>query len=319
MSVRASQAGAFTMLCAIWGSTWLAIKFGVEAVPTFLSASLRFVVAATVLLALTAAFRRKLPGTRTEWGVVVFVGIVLFVGDYGLIYWGEANGVESGLSAVLFATMPLLTALVAHALLRRERLTAQKLLGTAIGFGGVVLIFRGQLGSAGLEKFFPMLAIVLASVCGAVATVAIKRWGHGLDGFAFNGLAMAVGAAGLAAISLSNGEPWAMPAWPGGLGPILYLGLAGSVVTFVTYLWLLRQIEATSVSFIALITPIVALVLGFAFANEALDALDVIGTAVTLLGIYLSLSKRLGAWVAGVRNAGAAADPAGEPPSPNGK
>ncbi len=287
--------------------------------PTFLSAALRFVVAAAVLLALAFAFRRKLPRTRTEWSVVVFVGLVLFVGDYGLIYWGEANGVESGLSAVLFAIMPLLTALAAHALLRRERLTVQKLLGIAVGFGGVVLIFRGQLGSAGFEKFFPMLAVVLAAVCGAVATVTIKRWGHDLDGFVFNGLAMGVGAAGLAAISLASGEPWATPSWPSGLGPILYLGLAGSVITFVTYLRLLRQVEATSACFITLITPIVALFLGFIFAKEALDELDVIGTAVTLLGIYLSLSRRLGAWGASLRNPGTAADPAEEPPSPDGK
>ncbi len=319
MKPRASQAAAFALLCTIWGSTWLAIKVGVAAVPTFLSATLRFVVAAGVLLALAIAFRRKLPSRRTEWGVIAFVGIILFAGDYGLIYWGEANGVESGLSAVLFATMPLLTALAAQVLLTTERLTAQKLLGIAIGFGGVVLIFRGQLGTAGAAKFLPMLAVVLAAACGAAATVAIKRWGHDIDGLVFNGLAMTVGATTLAALSLAVGERWTLPPWPAGLGPILYLALAGSVVTFVAYLWLLRQVEATTVSFITLITPIVALFLGLSFANETFEVLDLVGTAVTLAGIYLSISRRFGAWSRGLRAARAGAQPSDDPAAMNGK
>ncbi len=318
MNARGSQAGAFILLCTIWGSTWIAIKFGVEAVPAFLSASLRFVLAAAVFLVASAALRRRLPSTRTEWSVVAFVGIVLFAGDYGLIYWAEANGVESGLSAVLFAVMPLLTALAAHGLLRGERLTAQKLLGIAVGFSGIVLIFRVQLGDAGTGKFFPMLAVVLAAGCGAISTVAIKRWGHDIDGFVFNGLAMAIGAATLAAASLAAGEGWGLPSWPTGLAPILYLALAGSVVTFATYLWLLRQIQATTISFIALIIPIVALYLGLALANETFDVLDLLGAAVTLVGIYVSTSKRIGAAVAGLRAARREPAPP-DPPSANGK
>src|SRR5437879_4062320 len=99
-------------------------------------------------------FRSKWPQNRTEWALVGFVGVVLFTADYGLIYWGENNGVESGLSAILFATFPLQTALVANAYLKAERFTTQKLLGIGVGFGGVVLIFRSQLGTAGLEQVF---------------------------------------------------------------------------------------------------------------------------------------------------------------------
>lgn len=301
VNARASVASVFLLLCVIWGSTWLAIKLGVEAVPTFLSAMLRFAVAAAVLLALAAGFHRKLPRTRPEWGVVLFVGVAMFVGDYGLIYWAEANGVASGLTAVLFATMPLMTALAAHGLLPQERLTARKLLGIAFGFGGVAVIFRGQVATAGLGQLYPMLAVVVASACAGTGTAAMRKWARSIDGFAFNGLAMAIGAAGLAAVSLGTGERWSVPSWPNGFAPILYLGLVGSVVAFVLYLRLLRQAEATSASFIMVITPIVALLLGVSFASETLDAVDALGTAVTLAGIYISFSKRRPASMADAR------------------
>src|SRR5437773_1179931 len=154
------------MLCVIWGSTWLAIRIGLQGAPPFLAASLRFFVASATLAVLALPFRSKWPANRTEWKLVVFVGLVLFTADYGLIYWGENNGVESGLSAILFATLPLLTAVVANALLPGERLTVQKLAGIGLGFGGILLIFRGQIATAGADKAFPMIAIVLGATVG---------------------------------------------------------------------------------------------------------------------------------------------------------
>src|SRR5947209_1000211 len=183
---RLFRSAAFAMLCVIWGSTWLAIRIGLQGAPPFLAATLRFLLASITLVVLAIVFRSKWPANRTEWALVVFVGIVLFTADYGLIYWGENNGVESGLSAVLFATFPFQTALVANAFLRAERLTVQKLGGISLGFGGVLVIFRVQVGAAGLQRAFPMVAIVLGATCAAFATVAIKRWGHDTDPVTFN-------------------------------------------------------------------------------------------------------------------------------------
>src|SRR3989440_1118452 len=178
MATSSTRSAAFAMLCLIWGSTWLAIRIGLERAPPFLSASLRFAVASIVLVLLGIVFRSKRPQNRTEWALVGFVGIVLFTADYGLIYWGENNGVLSGLSAILFATFPLQTALVANAFLKAERLTVQKFLGIAVGFGGVVLIFRSQLGTAGLGQVFPMLSVVAPATGPGFATGRAKRLGH---------------------------------------------------------------------------------------------------------------------------------------------
>ncbi len=297
MDRRATVAAVFVLLCGIWGSTWLAIKLGVETVPTFLSAAFRFLISAVVLLALAAAFGRRLPRARSEWGVIGFVGLALFLGDYGLVYWGEANGVPSGLSAVLFAVMPLMTAVAAHALLPRERLTLRKLAGIGVGFAGIAIIFRGQLGNAGIGLLFPMLALVTGATLAGISTASIRKWARDIDGLVFNGIAMGIGSLALLALSWTLGERWTVPSWPGGLAPILYLSLVGSVVAFVAYHWLLDRAEATTVSFILLITPIVALVIGYAAANETIDLVDALGTGLTLGGIYVSFShaRRRGA------------------------
>ena len=296
---RLTVGALYGMLCVIWGSTWLAIRIGLEGAPPFLAAGLRFTLAFAVLLPLLLRRRSKLPRGRTEWSLVVFVGVVLFTIDYGLIYWGENNGVQSGLSAILFATFVLQTAIFAHLLLPSERLSAQKLAGIGLGFAGILLIFRNELGTAGLGKLFPMVAIVLSATCASLASVATKRWGHDTDPISFTALSMAVGVAGLAVASATAGEPWSAPAWPEGVLTIVYLGLAGSVVAFVTYWWILKRIEATSASYIGMITPLVAVSLGFTVGGEALDPLALAGAGMTLAGIFVAVNRRWGAWARG--------------------
>ncbi len=107
-----------------------------------------------------------------------------------------------------------------------------------------------------------------------------------------------------------------MPSRPAGLAPILYLGLVGSVIAFVAYLWLLRRVDATTASYVTLITPIVALFLGYLLASETLDVLDGLGTAVTLVGVYLASSRRVAAWV---RRARAPREGSTEPSGSNGR
>ncbi len=284
--------GIYALLCVVWGSTWLAIKIGLEGAPPFLSASLRFVIAATVLISISFALRAQWPRGRLEWSVVAFVGVVMFVFDYGLIYWAEANGVESALAAVLFATMPFQTAILAHGLIRQEKLTAIRLVGIAMGFGGIVLVFSGEIGGVGSDKALPMLAIVVSATCASAASVAMKRWGHDANPYSWNAVAMTIGAVGLLLLSLAAGEALAVPGWPEGILSILYLAILGTVVTFVGYLRLLKTIPVTTMSFIAFITPIVAVFLGYALASETLDPIAGVGAAITLAGIVVYAWKR---------------------------
>lgn len=284
--------GIYGMLCLIWGSTWLAIKIGLVGAPPFLSAAFRFLLAAGILIPLSFLLREPWPKGRLEWSVVLFIGIVMFIFDYGLIYWAEANGVESALAAVLFATMPFQTVLLAHAFLRQERLTGRGLLGITMGFAGIALVFSGEIGGVGLDKVIPMVAVVASATCASAASVAMKRWGRDASPLTWNAGAIAVGAMGLLLLSLLAGETLMVPGWPEGVLSILYLAVVGTVIAFVGYLRLLKRVPVTTMSLIAFITPLVALSLGFVFAAEVLDPLAGVGAAVTLAGILMYAWRR---------------------------
>src|SRR5207244_6036383 len=180
---------------------------------------------------------------------------------------------------------------------------------------GVLHLCRGQLGSACLAPVFPMLSIVLAATCAAFATVAVKRWGHDTEPISFNAASMAVGAGALAGVSLIAREPWAVPTWPQGLGAILYLAIVGSVVTFVAWQWLLKGMQATFLSYLALVIPIVAVLLGASLGNETLDVIGLAGAGIVLLGIYVSTSRRAAAFARAAMGQGIAEpDPVDPPP-----
>ena len=283
---------AFALLCLVWGSTWLVIKVGYGGLGPFNVAGLRFLLAGLVMAALVPLLRARWPRTRREWGLAAFVGVVLFALDYGLIYWGE-QWLDSGLTAVLFATNPLATALLAHLYLPGERATPRKLGGTLVAFLGVVALFAGSL-RVDAALALPMLAIVGAAVCGALGSVATKRHGASLHPAGLNAPAMLIGGALLLLASLLAGESPALPRDAGTWSAVLYLALAGSVLTFLVYFWLLRAWTATAVSLIAVIVPLVALVLGYAARDETPTIWSGVGSVLILAGVATAMGGTRG-------------------------
>jgi drug/metabolite transporter (DMT)-like permease len=278
----------YVLLCLIWGSTWLVIKVGYGGLGPFNVAALRFFLAGAVFIPLVPLFRAQWPRGSMEWGLVVWVGLVLFAADYGLIYWGE-QFLESGLTAILFATLPLITIVVAHLYLPGDRITLRKLAGTLLAFVGVVALFGAhvQLDPA---KARPMLAIVASAACAAAAGVATKRHGAALHPAALNAPAMLVGAFALLAASLAAGETFQLPRDAQTWGAVAYLALAGSVVTFLVYFTLLKTWSVTSLSFISVFTPAIALLLGFVFLGERPTLLTAIGAVLILVGVATALT-----------------------------
>src|SRR6187549_1955214 len=199
----------YVMLCLIWGSTWLVIKVGYGGLGPFNVAALRFLIASIVLAPIVPLFRASWPSTRTEWTLVVWVGLVLFAADYGLIYWGE-QFLDSGLTSILFALLPLVTIAFAHVYVPGDRITSRKLAGSILAFVGIVALFgdRVRLDPAGL---WPMLAIVGSTVCAAAVGVATKRHGGALHPAALNAPAMLIGAGALAVVSLFVGDGLQVP------------------------------------------------------------------------------------------------------------
>ena len=283
---------AFAVLCLVWGSTWLVIKVGYGGLGPFNVAALRFLVAGLAMAALVPVMRARWPRGRREWGLALFVGAVLFAADYGLIYWGE-QWLDSGLTAVLFATSPLATALVAHAVLPAERATPRRLGGTLVAFLGVATLFAGSL-RLDASLALPMLAIVGAAFAGALGTVATKRHGAGMHPAGLNAPAMLVGGGLLLAASFLAGEAPRVPTAGRTWAAVLYLALAGSVLTFLLYFRLLQAWPATTMSLIAVLVPLVALALGYAALRETPSAWTGLGTVLILGGVWLSLGKGKG-------------------------
>ncbi len=277
----------YVLLCLIWGSTWLVIKVGYGGLGPFNVAAVRFLVSGIVLMPLVPLLGAKWPAGRTEWALILWVGLVLFAADYGLIYWGEQY-LDSGMTSILFALLPLVTIGFAHVYVPGDRITARKLAGTVLAFLGIVALFgdRVRLDPAGLG---PMLAIVASTVCAAAAGVATKRHGTHLHPAALNAPAMLIGAAALAVLSLTAGDGLQLPRDIATWSAVMYLAIAGSVVTFLIYFTLLKTWTVTSLSFISVFTPAIALILGFVFLDERPTLWTWVGATLILGGVALAL------------------------------
>lgn len=282
---------AFFACSFIWGTTWLAIKIGYEGLDPLWGASLRFFLAGLLMIPLIIGNGLGPPRGVRQLGVVAVVGLVLFGADYGLIYWGE-QFLTSGLTAILFATLPLFMALFSAVLIPAERLTPRHVAGAVVGFGGLCLIFWDELrlGSGALG---PQLAIVLSAACAALSSVVVRRWGRDLSPIVLNGTAMFIGAVALWAASLAMGETAALPLTGRAWASLLFLVLFGSIVSFLLFWGLLKVWTANRAGLIPLVTPVVAVTTGF-FVGERLAALQWLGSAIVLAGVALALAPRPG-------------------------
>ena len=186
-------AALYAMLCLIWGSTWLVIKVGLVGVPPFLAAGLRFLLS-TLLAGLVLAVRRKRVNlTRDDKVCVLSLGLLVFWIDYAAVYWAEIR-ISSGLTAILFSTMPLMTSLLSAYWTRSETLSGRKVVGILVGVLGTALLFWPH-DRLGLQHALGMLAALGASLCAAINLVTMKKYGRHGDPFVLNFLGMGIGRA----------------------------------------------------------------------------------------------------------------------------
>jgi drug/metabolite transporter (DMT)-like permease len=283
----AGKIALFGLLCLIWGSTWLVIKVGYGGLGPFNAAGVRFVIAAAVLSAIVPIVGARWPRGRSEWTLVVVVGLLLFAGDYGLIYWAEQY-IDSGLTAILFGTFPLMTMFAAHVYVPGEQLTKRKLAGGALACVGVIALFGDRL-NVNASAAGPMAAVLGAVACAAAANVATKRHGGAIHSAALNATTTMVGAVALLALSVLHGDGLKLPPNAAAWAAVVYLSLAGSVVAFLIYFSLLKVWPSTTVSFFAVFTPAIAVVLGAVVLGEHLTAWSAVGSVLILIGVTVTL------------------------------
>jgi drug/metabolite transporter (DMT)-like permease len=277
----------FAVTTLIWGSTWLAIKVGLVGVPPFLGAGLRFLLSAAIVGVILFWRRQPLRLTPADRRCVLSLGVLVFYFNYASVYWAE-QFISSGLAAVLFSTMPLMTALLSRFWARTETLTPRKVGGILVGVVGTVILFWPD-ERVGTQQALGMAATLFAAMCASINLVTIKQYGRGSDPHVLNVLGMGTGAVLLLTTSAIF-ESWAVVEWTiPNVSAMVYLAVFGSVAAFWAYYELIKLVDATVVSLSALIIPIVALLLGRIALGETVGPTAVAGIATILIGVAVAM------------------------------
>ncbi len=281
------------VLALIWGSTWMFIKIGLEDLPPISFAGIRFVLASLILLSIVAARRAPLPRRRSDWLLIISTGVLSFALNYGLLFWGEQH-ISSGLAALLQATIPAFGLVIAHLYLPGERLTAAKVAGVLLGVAGVGVVFSNQLEVAGPKALWGSAAIVAGAVFVAYANVLVKARGEHLDRAQLAAGQMMCGLVPLMIIGwATEGSPFGFRWTARAVVSLLYLTVVGSVVAFLLFYWLVRNMDVTKTMLIALVTPLFAVLLGMAVLGERLTWRTLAGGALIMSGIGVVVLRRL--------------------------
>jgi drug/metabolite transporter (DMT)-like permease len=289
---------AFAIISTVWGTTWLAIRIGLETVPPFLSAGIRCLAAAVILYGIVRVRGDAVPMTASAWKVYLSLGVLTIGVPFALIYWGQQY-IPTGLSSILFGSFPFCVAILSHLMLRDEPMTLSKAVAIVLGFAGVVIIYYAESAIADPRAFLGMSAVLVSVLLQALALVLIKKHGEPVSPHSMNFVGMAMGGTMVLLLSLAvEGERtvvWTMPA----ITSLVYLTIVGSVVTFVAYYWLLKKIDAVYVSLSSFINPIVAVVLGAVALGERLPGSVFTGAACVMAGLLVANGKGLYARIKG--------------------
>lgn len=280
------------LLCCIWGSTWLFIKLGLKDLPPLTFAGIRFVIAAIILFSLIAVRRVPFPNKTRDWILLAVTGVLSFSLNYGLVFWGEQY-ISSGLAALLQSTLPAFGLIIAHFYLPGERMTLPRIAGVLLGVLGVGVIFSNQLQVSGPRALWGSAALVLSAFCAAYANVLVKTYGLNLQPSMLAAGQMLFGLVPLLLIGIPlEGNPLNYHWTPVAVFSLFYLAIVGTVIAFVSYYWLMHNMDVTKTMLIALVTPVVAVILGMLILKEEIHWRTLIGGAMIISGIGLIVARR---------------------------
>ena len=297
---------AFASMVLVWGPTWLVIRVGLEAYPPFFSLAARFGIAGPLLLLVMRLRGQKIPWEPRHQPLFLTITLCTFVISFGVVYWAEQY-LSSGLTAVIFALLPLFTGFAAHFMLHDDRLRPSRLAGLAVGLLGIVVINLSDLGQ--IHPRAPLAAGVLVAspIVVAISSVLSKKHLHEYPLLAFSALPVTYGAVvhGLLWLALERDVPvgWS---WKGAAA-ITYLAIFGSMITFASYYWLLQRVPVSRLNLTAYLTPIIALAAGTLLGGEILTPRMLAGAGLVFAGVAIAgiPTSRLPGWGAAARIRGA--------------
>jgi drug/metabolite transporter (DMT)-like permease len=279
---------AFFAIYVIWGSTFLAIRTAVLLAPPWFCAGVRFFVAGTALFVFALLRGTRVP-SWPEWRSLGIIGGLMFSLTYGALFWGEQY-VPSGITSVLESTLPLMTVVLEVFVLRQQKFRWRMILAVLLGFVGVSLtMFKGGYGGFGV---FPCLVILGGSASWSLGAVLTRSLPLPKSRLVTAGAEMMLGGGVLLVMSLVSGELHPFPVIPAKAAfALVYLIVAGSLVGYTAFVWLLERMPASRVSSHAFVNPIVALALGYFVASEGLTLRTLLGAGLVVGSVVLTLTS----------------------------
>lgn len=280
--------GAWAAVCFFWGTTYLAIRVGLESFPPTLFAGLRFIVAGVVLFLVMSRQRNaRLPLGR-EWFDLGVVGLMLLGVGNGAVVWAE-QWVPSGMAALLVATSPFWAAVLARFEGNGERVGLRGLLGMAVGFGGLAMLVGPQLFGAELNGKYLLGIVIIQVGCffWQAGSLYAKRRPTGVSPLMASSVQMLWAGLILTLAGTLIGEWGAMRFSGRSAGALMYLVVFGSIVAYSAYMYAIQKLPLPLVSTYSYVNPIVALVLGWLVLSEPLGWREGGAALVILLGVAL--------------------------------
>jgi drug/metabolite transporter (DMT)-like permease len=285
---RTSLLLAFALVYVIWGSTYLAIRYGIETIPPFLMAGTRFLTAGTILYAWARVAGAPRP-RPIEWrSAVITGGLMLLVGN-GTVTWSEQR-IPSGIAALIVACVPLWMVV-----LDWKRPTARTVAGLALGILGIAILVGPEKMAGGRRvDLVASLALVCSSFCWAVGSIYTRKAALPESKFLATAMQMLSGGALLLVVGAAAGEGSRLDvsavSWSS-IAALAYLVTFGSIVAYTAYTYLLRVTTPARVATYAYVNPVVAIFLGWLFAGEALTVRTLLAAAVIVAAVAMILSR----------------------------
>lgn len=293
MSTKAKIILGFATIYLVWGSTYLAIRLGVETMPPFLLAGIRFVIGGTLLYAWSRMRGAERPERKHKIPALI-LGLLLPLGGTGLVTLAEKT-VPSGLAALLVATVPLWIVLVDWLRPGGSRPRRLVVAGLALGFTGIaMLILPSVSGTLHELSLIGALTVVVASLSWATGSIYSKYAPQPKSKVMGTGMQMIAGGSGLLMLSLITGEMHGLDLAAVTLTSWLslaYLITAGSVA-FAAYIWLISEVDPSKVATYAYVNPVIAIFLGAVIADELMSSWTMLCSMIIIAAVFMVISSK---------------------------
>lgn len=285
----------FAILALIWGTSFTFLKIALGSLPPLTVAAVRVTIGALVLLAYLAATGRRLPRGGRLWRVIAAASMAGLVLPFSLIGWGQGI-IDSAVSAICMASVPLYTLPLAHLVTHDEKLTPRRVAGVVIGFVGVALLFAGKAGDSH-STALGVLAVLAGAFSYAVEGLMIRRLSQdkaaNIDGIALTAALLLVASLILTPAALIVEAPWTLRPTTASALATLYLGVVGSAISMLVMVMLISRVGATITSLNNYLVPVIGMLSGVLWLDERLSAGAVAACALILLGVAVTSRRQI--------------------------